>query len=101
MAYRMRRVGRQYESDGAGRNARLTREQVTTFGRLLRYVRPYTRWMVLSIIMLLISVSLGLILPLVIRNLVDIVLVDKNFPRLNQLAIGLFVVFLLQGVASL
>ncbi|MBP7590756.1 MAG: ABC transporter ATP-binding protein [Chloroflexi bacterium] len=73
---------------------------MTTFGRLLRYVRPYSKWMVLSIIMLLISVSLGLILPLVIRNLVDIVLVDKNFPRLNQLAIGLFIVFLLQGVAS-
>ncbi|MBK6326058.1 MAG: ABC transporter ATP-binding protein [Chloroflexi bacterium] len=93
-------MGRQYESDGAERNVRLTREQVTTFGRLLRYVRPYSKWMVLSIIMLLISVSLGLILPLVIRNLVDIVLVDKNFPRLNQLAIGLFVVFLLQGFAS-
>ncbi len=100
MAFRMRRMGRQYESDGAERNVRLTREQVTTFGRLLRYVRPYSKWMVLSIIMLLISVSLGLILPLVIRNLVDIVLVDKNFPRLNQLAIGLFIVFLLQGVAS-
>ncbi len=100
MAFRMRRMGRQYESDGAERNVRLTREQVTTFGRLLRYVRPYFKWMVLSIIMLLISVSLGLILPLVIRNLVDIVLVDKNFPRLNQLAIGLFIVFLLQGVAS-
>lgn len=100
MAFRMRRMGRQYESDGAERNVRLTREQVTTFGRLLRYVRPYSKWMVLSIIMLLISVSLGLILPLVIRNLVDIVLVDKNFPRLNQLAIGLFVVFLLQGFAS-
>jgi len=93
-------MGRQYESDGAERNVRLTREQVTTFGRLLRYVRPYTKWMVLSIIMLLISVSLGLILPLVIRNLVDIVLVDKNFPRLNQLAIGLFIVFILQGFAS-
>ncbi|MBK6709357.1 MAG: ABC transporter ATP-binding protein [Chloroflexi bacterium] len=73
---------------------------MTTFGRLLRYVRPYLKWMILSIIMLLISVSLGLILPLVIRNLVDIVLVDKNFPRLNQLAIGLFIVFLLQGFAS-
>ncbi|MBK7177735.1 MAG: ABC transporter ATP-binding protein [Chloroflexi bacterium] len=73
---------------------------MTTFGRLLRYVRPYLKWMILSIIMLVISVSLGLILPLVIRNLVDIVLVDKNFPRLNQLAIGLFVVFLLQGFAS-
>lgn len=100
MAFRMRRMGRQYESDGAERNVRLTREQVTTFGRLLRYVRPYLKWMILSIIMLVISVSLGLILPLVIRNLVDIVLVDKNFPRLNQLAIGLFVVFLLQGFAS-
>ncbi|MBP6805070.1 MAG: ABC transporter ATP-binding protein [Chloroflexi bacterium] len=73
---------------------------MTTFGRLLRYVRPYLKWMILSIIMLVISVSLGLILPLVIRNLVDIVLVDKNFPRLNQLAIGLFIVFLLQGIAS-
>ena len=100
MAFRMRRMGREYEADGSQRPQRLTREQVNTFKRLLQYVRPYTKWMVLSIIMLLISVSLGLILPLVIRNLVDIVLVDKNFTRLNQLAIGLFVVFILQGLAS-
>jgi len=100
MAFRMRRMGREYEADGSQRPQRLTRKQVNTFKRLLQYVRPYTKWMVLSIIMLLISVSLGLILPLVIRNLVDIVLVDKNFTRLNQLAIGLFVVFILQGLAS-
>jgi len=56
--------------------------------------------MVISILALLFSVGFGLILPLVIRNLVDIVLVDKNFAHLNQLALGLFVVFLLQGVAS-
>jgi len=93
-------MGREYEADGSQRPQRLTRKQVNTFKRLLQYVRPYTKWMVLSIIMLLISVSLGLILPLVIRNLVDIVLVDKNFTRLNQLAIGLFVVFILQGLAS-
>ncbi|MCB8984600.1 MAG: ABC transporter ATP-binding protein [Ardenticatenaceae bacterium] len=73
---------------------------MNTFRRLLQYVRPYLKWMILSIFMLLISVSLGLILPLVIRNLVDIVLVDKNFARLNQLAAGLFVVFILQGVTS-
>jgi len=100
MAFRMRRMGREYESDGRQRPQRLTREQMNTFGRLLRYVRPYLKWMLLSIFMLLISVSLGLILPLVIRNLVDIVLVDKNFTRLNQLAVGLFVVFILQGVTS-
>jgi len=93
-------MGREYEADGSQRPSRLTREQMNVFGRLLHYVRPYLQWMILSIFMLLISVSLGLILPLVIRNLVDIVLVDKNFTRLNQLAAGLFVVFILQGVTS-
>ncbi len=100
MALRMRRMGRQYESDVDGRVPRLSREQVHTYRRLLGYVRPYTRWMVISILALLFSVGFGLILPLVIRNLVDIVLVDKNFAHLNQLALGLFAVFLLQGVAS-
>ncbi|MBK8988971.1 MAG: ABC transporter ATP-binding protein [Chloroflexi bacterium] len=93
-------MGRDYETDVDGRVPRLSGEQIHTYRRLLRYVRPYRRWMVVSILALLFSVALGLILPLVIRNLVDIVLVDKNFTLLNQLALGLLVVFLLQGVAS-
>jgi subfamily B ATP-binding cassette protein MsbA len=56
--------------------------------------------MAVSTIALLFSVGLGLILPLVIRNLVDLILVDNDLPQLNRLAIGLFIVFILQAVAS-
>ncbi len=101
MALRMRRMGRQYEQDpDKEKAARLSRKDMNTYGRLLQYVRPYWRWMVISIISLFFSVGLGLILPLVVRNLVDLILDDQNLPRLNQLALGLFVVFILQAVAS-
>lgn len=79
---------------------RLSRAQLGVFTRLLAYVRPYTKWMVVSTIALLFSVGLGLILPLVIRSLVDSVLVERNLDLLNQLALGLFVVFVLQAAAS-
>ncbi|MCB8917874.1 MAG: ABC transporter ATP-binding protein [Ardenticatenaceae bacterium] len=71
-----------------------------TFGRVLAYVTPYRKWLTISIIALLFSVALGLILPLVIRNLVDIVLIDKNLTVLNRLAFGLLGVFLVQALFS-
>jgi subfamily B ATP-binding cassette protein MsbA len=67
------------------------------FRRLLGYIRPYGWVMAVAIITLIIGVGLSLLLPLVIRNLVDFVFVDKNMARLNQLALGLLVVFILQG----
>ena len=70
------------------------------YRRLLSYIRPYWKWMTVSIIALVFSVGLGLILPLVVRNLVDIVLIDKSLLQLNQLAIGLLIVFALQTVFS-
>ncbi|MFO7682445.1 MAG: ABC transporter ATP-binding protein [Chloroflexota bacterium] len=101
MALRIRRMGRQYETDeDKQRAARLTRKDMSTYGRLLQYVRPYWAWMLVSLLALLFSVGLGLVLPLVIGNLVDLILVDQNVPRLNQLALGLFVVFILQAAAS-
>jgi ABC-type bacteriocin/lantibiotic exporter with double-glycine peptidase domain len=56
--------------------------------------------MAVSIVALLFSVGLGLILPLVIRNLVDLILVENDLPQLNRLAIGLFAVFIMQAIAS-
>lgn len=100
MSARFRRMGRQYESDSDATARRLSRESLHTFGRLLGYVRPYRNQMIFSIILLLFSTLLGLILPLVVQNLVDVVLIDGNQTRLNQLAIGLFVVFLVQALFS-
>ncbi|MEZ4591496.1 MAG: ABC transporter ATP-binding protein [Chloroflexota bacterium] len=100
MTVRFRRMGRQYESDPDKQAKRLSRESLHTFGRLLGYVRPYRNQMIFSIILLLVSTLLGLVLPLVVQNLVDVVLIDKNQERLNQLAIGLFVVFIVQALFS-
>ncbi|MGB3703628.1 MAG: ABC transporter ATP-binding protein [Anaerolineales bacterium] len=97
---RRRRIGRSYEQGDERPKSRISREELGIYTRLLGYVRPYMKWMVISIIALLFSVGLGLILPLVIRNLVDLILVDNDLPQLNRLAIGLFVVFILQSIAS-
>ena len=43
---------------------------------------------------------LGLVLPLVVRNLVDVVLLESNITRLNQIALLLLGVSLVQGVFS-
>jgi subfamily B ATP-binding cassette protein MsbA len=93
-------MGRRYDSGEDEPKARLTRKELGTYARLLKYVRPYTKWMVISIIALLFSVGLGLLLPLVIRNLVDLIFVDNDLPQLNRLAIGLFIVFILQSIFS-
>jgi subfamily B ATP-binding cassette protein MsbA len=93
-------VGRQHETDPEKQAPRLTRESLHTYARLLAYVKPYRKWMTISIIALLFSVALGLILPLVVRNLVDFVLIDLNVPRLNQLAAALLGVFVVQALFS-
>ena len=100
MAARFRRMGRQYESDPDEKAKRLDRESLQTFRRLLGYVRPYRRQMSFSIFLLIVSTMLGLILPLVVQNLVDVVLIDKNLARLNQLALFLFAVFIVQALFS-
>lgn len=79
---------------------RIDREGLETFGRILAYVKPYQKWLVFSIIALLFSTLLNLVLPLVIQNLVDVVLIDKNLTRLNQLALLLLGVFVVQAIFS-
>lgn len=102
MAIHPRRIGRnhEYTPDQKQEKKRLGREDLRAFQRILRYVRPYRFWFTISIIALLFSVALGLILPLVIQSLVDVVLVDRNLTLLNQIAVGLLIVFLVQALFS-
>ncbi len=76
----------------------ISRNDLSSFGRLMRYVRPYWRWMVVAVFALIVSSLLGLVLPLVVRNLVDFVFVDKDFGDLNRVTAGLLAVFLFQAV---
>ena len=76
----------------------ITRGGVATFARLLRYIRPYWRWMVVAVFALVVSSLLGLVLPLVVRNLVDFVFVNKDFADLNRVTVALVVVFVFQSL---
>ena len=51
----------------------------------MAYVRPYRKWLIVSIIALLFSTLLSLVLPLVIQNLVDDVLIEQNLGRLEPI----------------
>ena len=72
----------------------ITRGGVATFARLLRYIRPYWRWMAVAVFALVVSSLLGLVLPLVVRNLVDFVFINKDFVDLNRVTVALVVVFI-------
>lgn len=97
---RWRQAGRGYESDPDKKTQRITRESLQIYRRLLGYVRPYRRWLSIAIMALLISSALGLVLPLVVRNLVDVVFVDKSMTTLNRIALLLLGVFATQAVFS-
>jgi subfamily B ATP-binding cassette protein MsbA len=54
--------------------------------------------MTVAVFALIVSSLLGLVLPLVIRNLVDFVFVNKDFADLNRVTIGLLLVFIFQSI---
>ena len=76
----------------------ITRTGLATFARLLRYIRPYWRWMAVAVFALVVSSVLGLVLPLVVRNLVDFVFVNEDFGDLNRVTVMLLIVVVLQSL---
>jgi ATP-binding cassette, subfamily B, bacterial MsbA len=76
----------------------LNRRQLAVFRRVLGYIRPYRGWMLFSAAALVLSTGLGLLLPLVVRSLVDVVLIQSDMQLLHRLALGLLAAFLLQAV---
>jgi ATP-binding cassette, subfamily B, bacterial MsbA len=100
MAFHPRRLGRRHEADPDPSSRQIDRSGISLFRRVLRFVRPYRRWLFVSIVALIFSVVLGLVLPLVVRNLVDVVLIERNLDRLNQIAVALLGVFVVQALFS-
>ena len=70
------------------------------WGRLFGYLKPYRGRMTLAILALLVSSGLGLAFPLLIVRLLDSVTKAKSFAPLNNLALLLGGVFLLQAAFS-
>lgn len=78
----------------------ITRLQLQGYRRLLGYVRPYRRRLVLAAISLTVGTFMGLMMPLVVQNVVDVVFVERNLTLLNRFAALLALIFLVQAFFS-
>ncbi len=76
----------------------LAPETRLTARRLLGYVRPYAWSLGLAILMLLGVSGLNMVLPQAVQLLVDVVLLQKNTELLNQIALALLGLFLLESL---
>lgn len=66
--------------------------------RVFRYARPYMGAIFIVLVTITLSSLLGLLPPLIYRELIDVVLPSGDLRLLNLLAIGLFAVPLLSGL---
>ena len=73
------------------------RKGLASYGRMLAYVRPYWRYLILMAISLVLVSLLGLAMPLAVRNLVDLVVVGQDFAQLNFIALILAGIFVLRS----
>ena len=78
----------------------ITRERLVGYRRLLRYIRPYRARVLVALTALSLGTVLGLTMPLIIRNVVDVVFVEQSLSLLNLYTLLLALIFLTQAVFS-
>ncbi|MFQ5716978.1 MAG: ABC transporter ATP-binding protein [Nitrospinales bacterium] len=68
------------------------------FGKILKYAKPYAKSIVFAFFCLALTSIISLILPLIVRNMVNAVFIAKNGAQLNSLTLDLVVIILFQAV---
>jgi ATP-binding cassette subfamily B protein len=71
---------------------------VALLKRVAVYARPYWKGVAVILVVILCTSLLGLIPPLLIRDIIDRALPEKDILRLNLLAIGMILVPLINGI---
>src|SRR5690348_2725688 len=74
------------------------RPSASEIRRLLRYVAPYRRYMIIATVGLVGGAALGLVFPWIMQNLVDAVLGQHDLAELNRITLVLIGTFLARGV---
>lgn len=65
--------------------------------RVLTYANPYRREIIGMLVTILITTFLGLLNPLIFREIIDGALLDKDIEKLNVLALGLVLIPIVSG----
>ena len=68
------------------------------YTRLLAYVKPYMKRMILAIVFIVLAAAANLYVPWIIKDMIDEVLLEKDMVMLNIIAFGIVVVFFLRGI---
>lgn len=68
------------------------------YKRLLQYMRPYVKQLILAIFCIIMAAAANLYLPWIIKDMIDKVLAEKDMLMLNLICVGIVVVFLLRGI---
>ena len=76
------------------------RKAVGFLRRLVPRVRPYRAQLLVALVMLVVSTAVGLVFPLVVRQLLDAAFLAANGARLDRVAVGLLVLFAFQAVIN-
>jgi ATP-binding cassette, subfamily B, bacterial len=74
---------------------------LTLFKRVMAYAKPYQYQITAMLFLILLITGLNLLTPLVIRDLIDHTIPDKNIPRLIMLAVALLLIPSLNGILSI
>jgi subfamily B ATP-binding cassette protein MsbA len=76
-------------------------QTVKDFSKILKYVKPYKKSIVIAFLCLTLSSVINLILPLIVKNMINAAVVEKNSVILNSLTIDLLLIILLQVAFSI
>jgi len=68
------------------------------FAKILKYARPYSKSIAFAFICLVLTSVVSLVLPLIVRNMINAVVVLKNSTLLNSLTRDLVLIILFQAV---
>ncbi|EIW15987.1 MULTISPECIES: lipid A export permease/ATP-binding protein MsbA [Pelosinus] len=71
---------------------------MTTYMRLLQYIRPYLPRMFVAVFCIILAASATLYVPWILRDVIDEVLTTKNMTMLNTITIGIVIVYFLRGI---
>ncbi len=89
---------RRRRSDGEQlERLRFDQAQLAQFRRLFGFLRSYRGWLLVAAIGVTVSALLGLVFPRIMGTLVDTALADSDMSTLDNIALLLLFVFLVQG----
>ncbi len=69
------------------------------YKRLLVFVKPYIPRLALGLLCMIIAASCYMVVPWLIRDVVDEVLMEKNLFKLNLIVVAIVLLFLIRGIA--